>query len=378
MFSGLMEEVLTIAQTFLLLFSNWFHDQSPSSGCAITPVYVNPENYITLANASELVLAIYNGTTVTQVESLVSQGCDVNYSGTSLSRTWDRSVTPPRVTSYCSNYSPLLLAMYEDSEAPDQGQVVKKLLSLGADARTVNCEGTSAAMVAAASEFIDLEILQLLHKAGANLTAANEQQGSTVVSLLLHDSNEEKLERLVPMVKFVMDIGMFPYMGRALSKTIWGTPSKWHPVRRQILNMFIAYGVDLNGRDYRGRTAAYNAADYGNVAALRVLAEAGADLNLQPVYQGYSVKTYPPITRAITNFCSQVDDVKETVRFLLSTGRVDINRYSNDGQWPPLCFLWDLYCCKSWSTEFHHCKDFTLELEEAGAECKKRSRPNFK
>jgi ankyrin repeat protein len=48
-----------------------------------------------------------------------------------------------------------------------------------------------------------------------------------------------------------------------------------------LLKRLLDAGIDKNAADYDKRTAAHIAAAEGNVAAIRVLAEHGADLTLQ-------------------------------------------------------------------------------------------------
>ena len=213
------------------------------------------------------------------IQGLVRAGCDVNYDGAYAVRTSTECESPllTRLGINCtkevkeSGFTALALALIVGSTS-----TLKKLVSLpGIDLDTATADVNPAVYDAARKG--NLEALVILGEAGANLNAGSSEGGFTPLTIAA-----------------IRD-------------------------ERDIVRYLLSKGVNVNKEHKDGGTAAFLAAELGNLEVLKLLQAQGANLDVVG-----TVNQVSALGVAAQNGHSDV------VKYLISEG-VDLNKQGLDG-----------------------------------------------
>jgi ankyrin repeat protein len=146
-------------------------------------------------------------------------------------------------------------------------EIVKTLISAGANARFESEKGRTALMYLRDNATVDL--VRDLISAGANVNA-RDQSGQTALMNAASMSNFE-------VVKELLEAG-----AKVDSKDSDGTTALMLAASNQdprITRLLIEAGANVNGKDEEGKTALMMAAVNGNAEAIKTLIDAGAEIN---------------------------------------------------------------------------------------------------
>jgi len=145
---------------------------------------------------------------------------------------------------------------------------VRVLLAQQVDVNGTEADGTTALHWAAHNN--DLDVADLLLRAGANAKAAN-RYGVTPLSLASTNGNPAMVERL-------LKAGADPTAASPDGQTVLMTAARTG--NADVVKVLLAHGADVHAKEsYRGQDALMWAAAQGHAAAVRVLIEAGADIH---------------------------------------------------------------------------------------------------
>ncbi|WP_078131414.1 ankyrin repeat domain-containing protein [Leptospira kirschneri] len=146
-------------------------------------------------------------------------------------------------------------------------EIVEKLINLGADVNSKNTEGDTPAFKIPWGRKEGLELLQLLHKHGANLFEKNNDQTS-----LLHYA---ALNNQISILEFLLEQGLDPNQGNLKNET----PLYWtvHYNSLKCVSILLNAGSNINWKNSEGRTVLHEAAERDYQDLIQIFLQAGAD-----------------------------------------------------------------------------------------------------
>ena len=142
-------------------------------------------------------------------------------------------------------------------------EIVELLLSRGADVNAKNDDGSSPLMVASMNGYI--AVAKQLIAAGADVNVVDKDH-DTALGLATSQGYRD-------VVKVLLDAG-----ARVDESTLSIVADSNYAEIREIL---INHGVNVNTRNLQGKTWLIQAAETGDLPAVKTLLKAGADLNLK-------------------------------------------------------------------------------------------------
>jgi ankyrin repeat protein len=240
-------------------------------------------------------------------------------------------------------------ALIEAVQADDRASVAR-ILALRPNVNRQLDDGSTA--LAWAAMRCNIEITQLLTKAGANPNLANEQRVGPLYIAIQNGST--------PIVQMLLARGADPNFARLDGETPLMLATRLGQI--QVMKMLLDRGADVNAREKKfGQTALMWAGGYP--AATRLLLDRGADIHAVSKIWKITATIYTPTTSTIGKtgipwnndgtwsgsqgvqnallFAVQQHD-PESARMLLDAG-VDVNIRAADGTTPLLAALykWD-------------------------------------
>lgn len=223
------------------------------------------------------------------------------------------------------------LPLVDAVKAGDAASV--RALLARADVNATDVDGSTAVHWAAYKE--QLEALDLLIRAGGNVKATN-RYGVSPLSLACTKGNAAIIERL-------LGAGADPNAALPGGETPLMTVARIGGA--DALKALLAHGARVDAREAtRGQTALMWAAVAGNTAAIRALVEGGADVNLRatgppprPTDDSSPALAYGPVTKRVDKLTALLFAARrgqmDAVRILLEAG-ANINDVAPDGSGP--------------------------------------------
>ena len=199
-------------------------------------------------------------------------------------------------------------------EAVKQGNiaVVRSLLNQHIDVNAMQADGTTT--FAWAAQLDDLEIAELLIRAGAKVNAANDY-GATPLWIACANGNSVMIEKL-------LKAGADPSVQLVSGETALMTAAELGST--DIVKLLVTYGAHVNAKENQaGQTALMWAVAEKQPETARVLVEHGADVHARSK-SGFTALL----------FAAQQDDVK-SAEILLAAG-ANVNQAADDGTTPLL------------------------------------------
>ncbi len=125
----------------------------------------------------------------------------------------------------------------------------------------------------------DAERVRELCVAGADIDCYNDM-GNTPLHLAVEQCDVEMARILLEHgadVNRRTEMGSWTPLVHAVEAVSDAANQVNRPPDNKILEVLLQYGADVTSRDFRGWSALFFAEKYGNIEALRILREAGAD-----------------------------------------------------------------------------------------------------
>jgi len=172
----------------------------------------------------------------------------------------------------------------------------------------------------------DTEMMKILISAGADLEQT--AQNLTPLSIAIYDGSLEKIDLLVKSGANLNSVNIWLSSHTPLTFAIKCNQTK------ELIELLLELGADINGRNWNGDSAVMCAAIEGNAEIVKLLIDKGAILTLKS-NEGYLYATdgeYPSDYTALMYAC--VFDKMDVAKVLLDAG-LDVNTFNSKG-WSPL------------------------------------------
>ena len=244
-------------------------------------------------------ITITDNTGITCLHHAVMGGCNKEILQTIIDHGADVNATNK------NNISPLILACHDGNV-----DAFDVLVNAGAHHNTQGTQGLSLIYLAAAEGW-SKEILQTIIDHGHDVNTI-DKDCRTALMLAYWKENVEA-------IRFLLNAGADPNIANAVGATcihhaVFGGCNK------ETLQIIIEYGANVNAIDKNSRTALMLACQKGNVEAINVLLNAGADINIR------NANGSACILFAVVGGCH-----KETLQAIIDHG-ADINATNEDSR----------------------------------------------
>lgn len=189
-------------------------------------------------------------------------------------------------------------------------RILKQLLNYGLNPNVFDKRGQPILITSVGGFNANLEITQLLIRAGADLNI-EDPQGRTPLIAAVEAGN-------IKALKLLLEAGA--NVNARTKKGLTAVLILGNSYKPECMQMLIKAGADLNAQDRQGRTALMQLAEVGNTGAVKELVAGGADLNMRD-NNGQTA-----LMLAIDRY-----PYPETIRELLAAG-ADIEIADNNGE----------------------------------------------